>query len=129
MRIFSAVSLLMLAACGGPPDTVAPANDIAIDSQTGTPAREDHRVDCAVGVAEFQRVCSIERATTSNGTILTIRHPDGGFRRLLVTSDGAIAAADGAVPVKVRRDEQGVEVDIAGARYRLPPEALSPPAP
>ena len=122
LRIFSAIPLLLLGACGGPAETVAPG-DAQAGAATGTPAGEPvERIACAIGDADYAEVCSIERAPTRDGMILTIRHPDGGFRRLTVSADGqTVAAADGAAPVEIlQRAEGATEVAIADARYRLP---------
>ena len=122
LRIFSAVPLLLVAACGGPAETAAPG-DPQVDVATGTPAGEPvERIACAIGDADYADVCSIDRARARDGTVLTIRHPDGGFRRLNLSADGqTVSAADGAAPVEVlARGEGGTEVAIADVRYRLP---------
>ncbi len=121
LRIFSAGCLLLLAACG---DAVAPGNQVEQDAgretATATPAGE--RIACAIGDGPYADTCSIERAATQDGTILTIRHPDGGFRRLILSADGrTVTAADGAQPVAIVASGDGItEVAIADARYRLP---------
>jgi hypothetical protein len=92
------------------------------DAPAGAEAGEE-RIDCApAGAVEFQRVCTVDRVQGEEGTILTVRHPDGGFRRLLVMSDGrGVIAADGAekAVVSIISDDR-VEVALAGHRYRLP---------
>ncbi|MFS0736095.1 hypothetical protein ABC347_03500 [Sphingomonas sp. 1P06PA] len=78
---------------------------------------------CRVGAATaFAPACAIERSVEERGLVLTIRHPDGGFRRLLVTRDGrGVIAADGAEPARVATEGSGViEVTIGGDAYRLP---------
>ena len=81
------------------------------------------RIDCAVaGAREFAPVCAIERMQGADGLTLTIRHPDGGFRRLKVTSDGrGVIAADGSetATVSIAGDRQ-IEVTVGKDRYRLP---------
>ena len=81
------------------------------------------RIGCAVaGAGDFTRVCTIDRVAEPDGLILTIRHPDGGFRRLRVTRDGrGVVAADGseAVGVGIAGDNQ-IEVTVGKDRYRLP---------
>ncbi len=61
-------------------------------------------------------------ARTADGLTLTVRAPDGSFRRLRVTDDGrGVVAADGALPAIVTIVGDGIiEVVIADDRYRLP---------
>ncbi len=116
-----AILSLPLAACGpGKPSSTKVAH-----GQTAKQAKKsagDPRIPCARGPAALERVCTIEQAKGETGTILTIRHPDGAFRRLLVTHDGrGVVAADGAEVAKVGLIEgNGIEVMIGDARYRLP---------
>ena len=112
MRNLIGLSTLFLVACGGADEqTTATAEVPAAD-----------RIECALGGAEtFTTDCAIERSAESAGT-LTVRHPDGGFRRLLVTDDGrGVIAADGASAalVQVIADKR-IEVTIDRDRYRLP---------
>ena len=60
-------------------------------------------VECALGgSAAFAPDCTMERAEVDGQRTLIVRHPDGGFRRLLVTGDGrGVIAADGAEPASV----------------------------
>ncbi|OYX48135.1 MAG: hypothetical protein B7Y97_11535 [Sphingomonas sp. 32-66-10] len=117
-----AAALLMLAACDpGPVKTKA---DHAQDARTQA-ARDaaEGRIPCALGDArDFATRCTIDRAQTQDGLILTVRHPDGGFHRLRVTRDGrGVVAADGAKPASVTIiDKDAIEVEIDDARYRLP---------
>ena len=114
----AAAALLLLAACGDPGRATEEA--LAAAEQK---AADDGRLDCAVeGETAFSRACTMERLQGPEGTTLTIRHPSGGFRRLLVTTDGrGVVAADGADPavVSVIADNK-IEVSIAGDRYQLP---------
>lgn len=74
------------------------------------------------GASGYKPVCTVERATSPKGTVLTARAPDGGFRRLLVVKDGrGVIAADGAEPVKVEpAGTDGIDVTAGGIVYRLP---------
>lgn len=97
------------------------------DGNAGVPVEaaqtEDGKVECALrGATEFRRDCALDRAMTKGGLTLTIRAPDGGFRRLLVTRDGrGVVAADGAEPAAVTVvGDRMIEVAIASDRYRLP---------
>ncbi|MFV0622516.1 hypothetical protein ACBY01_00710 [Sphingomonas sp. ac-8] len=103
-------TLLLLAGCG--------------DADTGPlePTPGSTRIACAIGSDRFAERCFVERSDTAEGTVLTVRQPDGGFRRLRLTPEGPVAA-DGAEPVTVTsRSPQEIEVAIAGVRYRLPAE-------
>ena len=100
----------ILAGCGSKPSAPFGASDA------------DH-IECRIGDATaFERVCVIERAVSADGLVLTVRHPDGGFRRLLVTTDGrGVVAADGAEPATVAVESgDGILVAIGGDNYRLP---------
>ena len=108
--LFTLTALLLTAGCGD-----------AAETSRGAPG--DERVDCApAGANDFQRVCTVERLQSAEGTILIVRHPDGGFRRLLVTTDGrGVIAADGAEKAAVSIiGNDRIEVALAGHRYRLP---------
>lgn len=81
------------------------------------------RIACALaGAADFRPVCRVERSRDADGIVLTLHHPDGGFRRLRVTTDGrGVAAADGAEPARVSLSgDRRIEVAVADDRYRLP---------
>lgn len=74
------------------------------------------------GASDFKMLCTVDRMTTPQGTVLTARAPDGGFRRLLVVKDGrGVVAADGAEPVKVvPAGTDGIDVTAGDMIYRLP---------
>jgi len=102
-------ALLSLTACGA--------------SDKAGPAGADGRIPCATGgKAELAPDCTIERERTADGLVLTVRHPDGGFHRLRVTTDGrGVIAADGAQQAAVSVVGDGaIDVTIGDARYRLP---------
>lgn len=117
MRISDAalllVSVLLLSACG---------------EQSGElPVRAD-AIPCAIGEgAVMADGCSVERTTSAQGTLLTIRQPDGGFHRLRVASDGAISSADGAELAQATPVGEGqIDVTVGNARYRLPATTATP---
>jgi len=92
----------------------------------------DGRIDCRIGNDDqFQRFCSVERERTEQGTLLTVRKPDGGFRRLLATRDGrGVVAADGAEAAEVTIvGENLIEVAIGGDHFRLPARVGPVPQP
>lgn len=116
MRIYAAfAAMLLILACSDP--------DAAREDAYAGAAAAAERIECAIGPADqFERSCSIERAAGEEGLTLTLRNPDGGFRRLLVTGDGrGVIAADGAETARVTViGDNRIEVAIAGSRYRLP---------
>ncbi|PWG01339.1 hypothetical protein [Sphingosinicella humi] len=113
MRKFPFAALILLAACG----------DSDRGAQEALAADPANRIACAVeGATAFKSSCIVERTAGDEGSILTLHHPSGGFRRLLVTGDGrGVVAADGAEPaiVSIIADDR-IEVSIADDRYRLP---------
>ena len=116
---------LPLAACKrAEPDTAPVPATVAANLPT---------IPCALaGAPTFGEDCTVERVASDRGWTLVMHHPDGGFRRLSVTTDGrGVAAADGAQPAAVAVIAPGtIEVAIAGDRYRLPAtiEGQTPPA-
>lgn len=116
LRPSVALLALLIASCGDPQSAKEAAKPADANA-------DDSRIDCALrGAAEFRRECTVDRAVGSEGLMLTIRAPDGGFRRLRVTKDGrGVIAADGAIPATVTViGENRIEIRIAGDRYRLP---------
>jgi hypothetical protein len=125
MNIRVAALLLPLAGCGAPASTPQARDADAADAApTSAPVAEadDGKVECTTGGAPFERACSIERSDSPRGRLLTLRRPDGGFRRLLITKDGrGVVAADGAEAARVTiLAPDRIEVAIGGDRYRLP---------
>ena len=122
-------TLLLLTACGVKiPDKAADAK-----AQAGARAiaEAEGKIECAAkGEAVFAYACAIDRTQTQDGLYLTLHHPDGGFRRLLVTTDGrGVIAADGAETAQVTPLAPDlIEVEIGGARYRLPATVRQPKA-
>ena len=111
MRHAAAFALLFLAAC---------SEGETVEQRVAQAKASDDGIDCALaGASAFERACIVERG---EGGTLTIRHPDGGFRRLTITGDGrGVAAADGAAAAEVQLiADNRIEVAIGGDRYRLP---------
>lgn len=134
-RTFSALLLCVaLAGCGGasPKDEAKlPAANSLAEAEAGVAraAADNGMISCAVsGASVFAARCQVETAQTKDGLILTLRHPDGGFRRLLVVKDGrGVIAADGADPAIVKPiAENLIEVALAGDTYRLPATVKAP---
>jgi hypothetical protein len=100
---------LLLAGCGQSP------------TQDAVP-KNAPRIACAVNGAPMADVCGVEHQATPSGPVLVLRHPDGGFRRVRIVSDGrGVITADGAIPARVKiLDPTSIEVEIDGDTYRLP---------
>lgn len=132
MRTLIVAGLAMLSACGSGQTeedgrsgllVVAEAPDNASAAPAVRPAALT--IACAPpGEAAFREACAVDRLTDARGQVLTIRLPDGGFRRLRVSDDGRdVTAADGSERAVVRRSAEGIEVELGGARFRLPARA------
>ena len=118
--VWLALPLLLTACDVKLPDKVAEAK--AQKSERAI-AEAEGKIECLTpGAQSFAYVCAIDRTQSQDGLYLTLRHPDGGFRRLLVTNDGrGVVAADGAEQAQVTPlAEDLIEVSIGGAHYRLP---------
>ena len=111
MRRLVFLSLVLLAACS---DTPEPEHNAFAETVR-------NRIDCRFsGAEQFERSCTFERE--GDGSILVIRKPDGGFRRLQVVTDGrGVIAADGAEPAQVTvLGDNRIEVTIGSDQFRLP---------
>lgn len=107
-RISSALALVVLAACNR-------AGTSPIADQPGD------SIECALaGAAGFKRECTVERVRGTGAGVLVIRHPDGGFRRLLESGDGSFETADGAQRAVVTPGPGYAGVAVGQDRYRLP---------
>ena len=120
MRHAATAALFLLFAC---------SDAESVEERVAAAKASDDGIDCALGGASnFERACMVER---EDGRMLTIRHPDGGFRRLRVTDDGrGVVVADGAAAAEVHViGDNRIEVAIGEDRYRLPATIGSAGAP
>jgi hypothetical protein len=111
-----------MAACGGNSGTSKSGLE-QVEAESRAKAAENGAIDCAIaGSTDFKRTCQVEREIAEGELVLTIRHEDGGFRRLRVLKDGrGVVAADGAEPAVVQTlGTNAIEVTVGGDRYRLP---------
>ena len=129
MRIFSGILILLLAGCGEQrTDTATLAK---VEAEQRKTQDDSGNIVCAQhGSRDFARTCTVDRAESDAGLILTVRHADGAFHRLLVTKDGrGVIAADGAEKAVVSVIGDGeIEVALGGDRYRLPATVKGKPA-
>lgn len=84
---------------------------------------DESRIACALGdETEFTEQCDAERVQNGEMRELVMRHPDGGFRRFEIVSDGrGLVAADGSEEAVVTPLTDGrIQLSVGGDRYRLP---------
>lgn len=114
-RLMLAAGLLLaLAGCSGPS---APADPGSLAGD------EDARVSCALaGETEFTEQCDVERVQKGDRRELVMRHPDGGFRRFEIVTDGrGLVAADGSEEAVVTPLADGrIQLSVGSDRYRIP---------
>lgn len=105
LRTFSFALLLALTGCGA----VIPDDDEAT-------------IACALdGKAAFENVCRALAVGAGDGWTLTVRHPDGAFRRFLIDSADEVSAADGSEIARSLRHADGrLEIMVGKNRYLLP---------
>ncbi|MDM7956288.1 hypothetical protein [Blastomonas sp.] len=87
------------------------------------PGEDDSRIACALGdEAEFTEQCEAERVQNGDRRELVMRHPDGGFRRFEIVSDGrGLVVADGSEEAIVTPLSDGrIELSVGTDRYQLP---------
>ena len=82
----------------------------------------DEHIPCALGGADaFAKSCAVEQVKQDGTLYLVVRHPDGGFRRFEVLTDGrGVALADGADEAVLSLADGGLEVTVGKDRYRFP---------
>ena len=124
LRTSSGLLLLALAACSGKPNAGGPAAGGPDDPGT-------ERIACALADAKtFTSACVIERSQQGGKSVLTVTHPDGGFRRFEVLADGhSLATLDGADLVEVTANGKDTEITVGDDHYLFPvPTPVGAPA-
>ncbi len=124
-----AAAALCVSACGK-------NNKEAFDQAEKSASKEaalDGKVECALaGSTTFDRVCTTDRISGPEGQILVIRHPDGGFRRFNILTDGrGLSPAEGFDDTKITILSNGmIELKSGDDLYHLPAQIkASEPAP
>jgi hypothetical protein len=120
MRISSLFLLaLALAACKPAPDDAKPAEP---REEVKKEDLAPNQVACALGGSEvFADVCEVEQKKEEGTLYLVVRHPDGGFRRFEVLTDGhGLATADGAEVAETALDDGMLEVAVGEDHYLFP---------
>ena len=118
-RISSFAFALLLIGCGESEKSNGPAPLVRQGGGQAEAPAEPPKTVCAVdGERDLTPVCDRELVDG----LLTLRHPNGGFRRLQVVTDGrGVISADGAEAAKVATVGASlIEVSVGDDRYRLP---------
>ena len=117
-RIFSLFTTLsLLSACGGTDSSEVVGEDGTAHGIDGS------TISCAInGSCEFNDGCQAERLAAEDGVTLVVRHPDGGFRRFNILTDGrGLEAADGAEKASVEIVEDNeILVSVGSDKYMMP---------
>jgi hypothetical protein len=106
----AAALLLLLSACHS-------------NKQPQSTADVDGKLYCAIdGATEMTPSCLLERVDGPDGQILVLHHPDGGFRRFRVVTDGrGVIPADGGEQSQFAIvGDNMIEVSVGNDRYRFP---------
>jgi hypothetical protein len=92
------------------------------EQQAGAAPAGDDTIECALGgAADFQRDCQVEETEVDGAKILVVHHPDGGFRRFTVLTDGrGLATAAGAEQAETSVADGRLDVSVGSDRYRFP---------
>tara|TARA_R110000772_G_scaffold37859_5_gene89669 strand:+ start:1225 stop:1659 length:435 start_codon:yes stop_codon:yes gene_type:complete len=120
MRIFSACAAVLLVTGCGMPD-----NEVLAEAEENAAAQaaDNGKIECAInGDSDFSQDCQTERLSGENGVTMIVRHPDGGFRRFKLLTDGrGLVAADGAekATIEIIEDDQ-ILVSVGSDKYILP---------
>jgi hypothetical protein len=111
----AALAFLLLAGCEIREESEQPAAE-------AKPADDPNTIACALdGAQRFERVCEVEKSEIDGTLFLTVRHPDGGFRRFEVLEDGnGLASADGADDAKIAIEGEFLAAAIENDRYLFP---------
>jgi len=118
----ASVAFVALSACQPHDQTTTKGTLAKVEADQRARAEDDGMILCAKRDAALTRSCTVEQSQRPDGLILTVRHPDGGFRRLLATRDGrGVVAADGAEAAQVSiAATDGIDVALGEDHYRLP---------
>ncbi|MCB2061349.1 MAG: hypothetical protein R3E09_10705 [Novosphingobium sp.] len=119
----SSLLLLALALAG-----CKPAQDGAaavMDEPREEVKKEDlgpNQIACALdGLEVFADICSVQQSKQDGTLYLVVRHPDGGFRRFEVLTDGhGLATADGSEVAETMLDDGMLEVAVGEDHYLFP---------
>ena len=116
---------MLLGGCnwfGGEEEEKAPAQETAQPEPTKA-ANGNELIECAIGGAQwFLRECEVEKTHDDDGAlVLVIHHPDGGFRRFTVVTDGrGLETTDGFEQAQNVVVDGRLDVQVGSDRYRFP---------
>jgi len=116
---------MLLAGCNwlGGNEAEAPATAETASPAPTRAANGNELIECAVNSGQwFLRECEVEESRDEDGAlVLVVRHPDGGFRRFTVLTDGrGLETADGAEQAVAELVDGRLDVQVGADRYRFP---------
>lgn len=120
---FGLAMTMLLSACSPEAMEKSPAKAEEAKEAPTRSASGNELIECAIGGAQwFLRECEVEKGTAEDGArILIVRHPDGGFRRFTVLTDGrGLEPADGAEQAQADLVDGRLDIRVADDRYRFP---------
>ncbi len=123
LRISSALLVfLALAACSSKEDAGGSSEGTGAAAGGAVGSGAAQSVACALaGGRSFTARCAVESSTLDGKTVITLLHPDGGFRRLIVLEGGKrYAAADGSDEVVIEANGAETEVTLGDDHYLMP---------
>lgn len=121
MRLSWLAVPLLLSACQSGEE--APQEEAPAESKQADVPPGGDTIECAIAGGQwFLPECNVQRVKQEDGALtLVVRHPDGGFRRFLVLTDGrGLATADGSEEAVSEVVDGRLDVSVGQDRYRFP---------
>lgn len=122
MRLSWLAAPLLLSACQAAEEAPQEEGAAGENEQAKAPIEGDV-IECAIAGGQwFVPECGVQRVKQEDGAMtLVVRHPDGGFRRFLVLTDGrGLATADGSEETLSDVVDGRLDVSVGQDRYRFP---------
>jgi hypothetical protein len=116
---------------GGGEEEKTPAAEEAPKPEPTKAANGNELIECAIGGAQwFLRECEVEKSKDDAGAlVLVVHHPNGGFRRFTVVTDGrGLETTDGFEQARSEVVDGRLDVQVGDDRYRFP-ATVKPKAP
>ena len=123
MRAAWLILPLLLAGCKGEQASETPVTAETSSEAPTRAANGNDLIECAThGAQWFLRECEVEKSKDESGAlVLVVHHPDGGFRRFTVVTDGrGLETTDGFEQAQTSVVDDRLDVRVGDDRYRFP---------